>query len=105
MVNHTRYYFHNDYSFNNCVELGCVNAWRASDNTSYELHFIITYYGDNNLYTNRISIVVNNDTAASKVIIAYLVNSYNLTTLTKKSTEEYAAITNKDANTAYCVTD
>lgn len=106
LVNHTRYYFHSDYSFNNCVELGCVNAWRASDNTSYELHFIITYYGTNNyLYTNRISIVVNNDTATSKVIIASLVNSDNLTTLTKKSTEEYAAITNKDANTAYCVTD
>lgn len=106
LANHVRYYFHfGDNPNNNCVELGCVNAWRANNNSSHELHFIITYYGENNLYTNRISIVVNNDTAASKVIIASLVNSDNVATLTKKSTEEYAAITNKDANTAYCVTD
>lgn len=106
LANHVRYYFHfGDNPNNNCVELGCVNAWRANNNSSHELHFIITYYDENNLYTNRISIVVNNDTAASKVIIASLVNSDNLTTLTKKSTEEYAAITNKDANTVYCVTD
>ena len=106
LANHVRYYFHfGDNPNNSCVELGCVNAWRANNNSSHELHFIITYYDENNLYTNRISIVVNNDTAASKVIIASLVNSDNVATLTKKSTEEYAAITNKDANTVYCVTD
>lgn len=106
LANHVRYYFHfADNPNNNCIELGCVNAYRANNNSSHELHFIITYYDENNLYTNRISIVVNNDTAASKVIIASLVNSDNLTTLTKKSTEQYAAITNKDANTVYCVTD
>ena len=106
LANHVRYYFHfGDNPNNDCVELGCVNAWRANNKSSHKLNFIITYYDENNLYTNRISIVVNNDTAASKVIIASLVNSDNLKTVTKKSTEQYAAITNKDANTVYCVTD
>jgi len=106
LANHARYYFHFGENPNNdCVELGCVNAWRANNNSSHELHFIITYHDKNNLYTNRISIVVNNDTAASKVIIASLVNSDNLTTITKKTAAEYEALGSKDANTAYCVTD
>ena len=106
LANHVRYYFHfGDNPNNNCVELGCVNAWRANNNSSHELHFIITYHNENNLYTNRISIVVNNDTAASKVIIASLVNSDNIATLTKKTAAEYKAIGTKDANTVYCVTD
>lgn len=106
LANHVRYYFHfADNPNNNCIELGCVNACRANNNSSHELHFIITYYDENNLYTNRISIVVNNDTAASKVIIASLVNSDNVATLTKKTAAEYKAIVTKDANTVYCVTD
>lgn len=106
LANHVRYYFHfGDNPNNNCVELGCVNAWRANNSTSYELHFIITYYGENNLYTNRISIIVNNDTAASKVIIASLVNSDNVATLTKKTSTEYSNINPKADNTAYLVTD
>lgn len=106
LANHVRYYFHlASNPNNNCVELGCVNAYKANDERSYKLHFIITYCNENNLYTNRISIVVDNNTDASKVIIASLVNSDNITTLTKKSTAQYAAITNKDANTVYCVTD
>lgn len=106
LANHVRYYFHfADNPNNNCIEIGCVNACRANNNSSHELHFIITYYDENNLYTNRISIVVNNDTAASKVIIASLVNSDNVATLTKKTAAEYKAIGTKDANTVYCVTD
>ena len=106
LANHVRYYFHfGDNPNNNCVELGCVNAWRANNNSSHELHFIITYYDENNLYTNRISIVVNNDTAASKVIIASLVNSDNVATLTKKTSTEYSNINPKADNTAYLVTD
>lgn len=106
LANHVRYYFHfGDNPNNNCVELGCVNAWRANNNSSHELHFIITYYDENNLYTNRISIVVNNDTAASKVIIASLVNSDNVATLTKKTSTEYSNINPKANNTAYLVTD
>ena len=106
LANHVRYYFHfGDNPNNNCVELGCVNAWRANNSTSYKLHFIITYYDENNLYTNRISIVVNNDTAASKVIIASLVNSDNISTITKKTSTEYSNINPKLDNTAYLVTD
>lgn len=106
LANHVRYYFHfGDNPDNNCVELGCVNAWRANNNSSHELHFIITYYDENNLYTNRISIVVNNDTAKSKVIIASLVNSDNVATLTKKTSTEYSNINPKANNTAYLVTD
>lgn len=106
LANHVRYYFHfGDNPNNNCVELGCVNAWRANNNSSHELHFIITYHDVNNLYTNRISIVVNNDTAASKVIIASLVNSDNVATLTKKTSTEYSNINPKADNTAYFVTD
>lgn len=106
LANHVRYYFHfGDNPNNNCVELGCVNAWRANNNSSHELHFIITYYDENNLYTNRISIVINNDTAASKVIIASLVNSNNVTTLIKRTSTEYSNINPKADNTAYLVTD
>ena len=106
LANHVRYYFHFGNNPNNvCVELGCVNAWKANNNSSHQLHFIITYYDNNYLYTNRISIVVNNDTAASKVIIASLVNSDNVATLTKKTSTEYSNINPKADNTAYLVTD
>ena len=106
LANHVRYYFHfGDNPNNDCVELGCVNAWRANNNSSHKLNFIITYYDENNLYTNRISIVVSNDTAASKVIIASLVNSDNVATLTKKTSTEYSNINPKANNTAYLVTD
>lgn len=106
LANHVRCYFHfGDNPNNSCVELGCVNAWRANNNSSHELHFIITYYDKNNLYTNRISIVVNNDTTKSKVIIASLVNSDNVATLTKKTSTEYSNINPKANNTAYLVTD
>lgn len=106
LANHVRYYFHfGDNPNNDCVELGCVNAWRANNNSSHKLNFIITYYDENNLYTNRISIVVNNDTAKSKVIIASLVNSDNVATLTKKTSTEYSNINPKANNTAYLVTD
>ena len=106
LANHVRYYFHfGDNPNNDCVELGCVNAWRANNNSSHKLNFIITYYDENNLYTNRISIVVNNDTTASKVIIASLVNSDNVATLTKKTSTEYSNINPKLDNTAYLVTD
>lgn len=106
LANHVRYYFHFPNNPNNdYIELGCVNAWRANNNSSHKLHFIITYYDENNLYTNRISIVVNNDTAACKVIIASLVNSDNVATLTKKTSTEYSNINPKANNTAYLVTD
>lgn len=108
LANHTRYYFHiNNNLNNNCIELGCVNAWRANDSTAYELHFIITYFGNNpiNMFTNRISIVLNDDNRESKVIIASLVNSDNINTITNKTKSEYDGISTKQNKTAYLVTD
>lgn len=109
LANHTRYYFHinNNNLNNNCVELGCVNAWKANDSTSYELHFIITYFGNNpvEMFTNRISIVSNDDNRESKVIITSLVNSDNINTITNKTKSEYDGISTKQNKTAYLVTD
>jgi hypothetical protein len=108
LANHTRYYFHiNNNLNNNCIELGCVNAWRANDSTSYELHFVITYFGNNpvKMFTNRISIISNDDNRESKVIIASLVNSDNINTLTKKTSAEYKGIGSKDKETMYAITD
>ena len=108
LANHTRYYFHiNNNPNNNCIELGCVNAWRANDSTSYELHFIITYFGNNpvEMFTNRISIVSNDDNKESKVIITSLVNSDNINTITNKTKSEYDGISTKQNKTAYLVTD
>lgn len=108
LANHTRYYFHVNNNLNsNCIELGCVNVWRANDSTSYELHFIITYFGNNpvKMFTNRISIISNKDNRESKVIIASLVNSDNINTLTKKTSDEYNNIASKDNETMYAITD
>lgn len=105
LIKHTRYYFHFDNNFTNCIELGCVNAWRSNERTSYELHFIVVYNTNNIYYTSRIGVIYNVDVNATKYYVAHLVQSDNLTTLTKKTAAEYDAIGSKDANTAYCVTD
>lgn len=99
--NHTRYFIHNS---NDCRELGCLNVWKNTGNTEHELHFILTGFGDGNLHTKRYSIRITENTADARFIIENIVSSDNLSRLTKKSTEEYTAITNKDANTVYCVT-
>lgn len=100
--NHTRYFIHNS---NDCRELGCLNVWKNMGNTEHELHFILTGFGNGNLHTKRYSIRITENTDDARFIIENIVSSDNLKTVTKKSTEQYAAITNKDANTAYCVTD
>lgn len=105
LTKHTRYYFHFDDNFTNCLELGCVNAWRSNKRTSYELHFIVVYNTNNIYYTSRIGVIYNVDVNATKYYVAHLVQSDNLTTLTKKTAAEYEAIGSKDDNTAYCVTD
>lgn len=100
--NHTRYFIHNN---DDCRELGCLNVWKNMGNTEHELHFILTGFGNGNLYTKRYSIRITENTDDARFIIENIVSSDNLKTVTKKSTEQYAAITNKDANTVYCVTD
>lgn len=100
--NHTRYFIHNS---NDCRELGCLNAWKNTGNTEHELHFILTGFGDGNLHTKRYSIRITENTDDARFIIVNIINSDNLTTITKKTAAEYEAIGSKDANTAYCVTD
>lgn len=104
LTKHTRYYFHFDDNFTNCLELGCVNAWRSNGRTSYELHFIVVYNANDIYYTSRIGVIYNVDVNATIYYVAHLVQSDNLTTLTKKTAAEYEAIGSKDDNTAYCVT-
>lgn len=100
--NHTRYFIHNS---NDCRELGCLNVWKNTGNTEHELHFILTGFGDGNLHTKRYSIRITENTDDARFIIVNIINSDNLTTLTKKTAFEYDAIGSKDDNTAYCVTD
>lgn len=101
LTNHTRYFF---YLYdNNQIEIGCVNAFKSS--TVYELHFIVSYYTNHRIYFKRITTNINNNQSGSFIIIADIVTSDNLTTITKKTTTEYDAITNKDDYTMYAVVD
>lgn len=105
LIKHTRYYFHFDNNFTNCIELGCVNAWRSDERTSYELHFIVVYNTNNIYYTSRIGVIYNVDVNATKYYVAHLVQSDNLTTLTKKTKSEFNSIPTKDNSTMYAVTE
>ena len=102
--NHTRYYIHVNGDANNCVELGCVNAWKNADSSTYQLHFIMTYYTGSTLYTKRININSDNSADSAFIEIADLVNSDNINVMTKKTTSEYNS-TSKNDNTAYFVVD
>ncbi len=80
-----------------------------SSNGNYELSFIFIYSENNGsddfaLVTTRVFMSYNASNGY-KFIVNNLVQSDNLTTLTKKTASEYEAIGSKDANTAYCVTD
>lgn len=105
LIKHTRYYFHFDNNFTNCIELGCVNAWRNNERTSYELHFIVVHNTNNIYYTSRISIMYNVNINYTKYYVAHLVQSDNLTTITKKTKSEYDSISTKDNSTMYAVTE
>jgi hypothetical protein len=87
---------------------GVIHSYMNTDNGAYELSFDFNYSSLSStgatLLSKRILIAMNNN-YGNFFIVRDIVTSDNLTTLTKKSTEEYAAITNKDANTVYCVTD
>lgn len=102
--NHTRYYIHVDGDANNCIELGCVNAWKHPNGSAYQLHFIMTYYTSSTLYTKRISINSDNSADNAFIEIADLVNSDNINVMTKKTTSEYNSLSKND-NTAYFVVD
>lgn len=100
--NHTRYFIHNS---NDCRELGCLNVWKNTGNTEHELHFILTGFGNGDLYTKRYSIRVTENTADARFIIENIVSSDNITTLTKKTKSEYDGIGTKDNSTMYAITE
>lgn len=78
LVNHTRYYFHFNNKLTDCIELGCVNAWRNDEKTSYELHFIVVYNIDNTYYTSSVSVICSTDINNTKYHVANLVKSDNV---------------------------
>lgn len=78
LVNHTRYYFHFDNKLTNCIELGCVNAWRNDEKTSYELHFIVVYNTNNTYYTSKVSVIYNTDINNTKYHVTNLIKSDNV---------------------------
>lgn len=102
--NHTRYYIHVDGDANNCIELGCVNAWKNADSSTYQLHFVVAYYTGSTLYTKRITINSDNSADSAFIEITDLVNSDNINIITRKTTSEYNSLSKND-NTAYFVVD
>lgn len=78
LVNRTRYYFHFDNKLTNCIELGCVNAWRNDEKTSYELHFIVVYNTNNTYYTSKVSVIYNTDINNTKYHVTNLIQSDNV---------------------------
>lgn len=89
---------------------GVIHSYMNTDNGAYELSFDYNYSSLSStgatLLSKRILIAMNNNNNYGNFfIVRDIVTSDNITTLTKKSTEQYAAITNKDTNTVYCVTD
>lgn len=73
---HTRYFFHvKDTPDTNCIQLSGVNAWKNTDNTQYELHFIYNYYiSDGNQRTCRRVTVIDSDNTDSNLFIVENVN-------------------------------
>lgn len=73
---HTRYFFHvKDTLDTNCIQLSGVNAWKNTDNTQYELHFIYNYYISNgNQRTCRRVTVIDSDNTDRNLFIVENVN-------------------------------
>ena len=101
--NRTRYWFNVTGVNANVIEMSSVNVYKSQNGTIYELHFIITYYIADTQITKRISIIQTNNSYHVK--INDLMQSNNLTTATKISATDYAALDPKDANTMYAVTE
>lgn len=78
---HTRYFFHvNNTPDTNCIQLSGVNAWKNTDSTQYELHFIYNYYisnGDQRV-CRRVSVIDNNDTNSNLFIVENVNDKYVL---------------------------
>lgn len=78
---HARYFFHvKDTPDTNCIQLSGVNAWKNTDSTQYELHFIYNYYisnGDQRV-CRRVSVIDNNDTNSNLFIVENVNDKYVL---------------------------
>lgn len=93
---------------NEKINISNYHVYRSS-NGNYELSFIFIYSAntDSNafeLVTTRVFISYNASNRY-KFIVQNLVQSDNLTTVTKKSKSEYDSITTKDNSTMYAVTE
>lgn len=78
---HTRYFFHvKDTPDTNCIQLSGVNAWKNTDSTQYELHFIYNYYilNGNQRVCRRVSVIDNNDTNSNLFIVENVNDKYVL---------------------------
>lgn len=93
----------NEYSVGSSYTAG--NLYAKHNTAEGEFNCNFTYFYNNALK----SCIINVSEAANHnldvLIVQDIVTSDNLTTLTKKTADEYKAIGTKDANTAYCVTD
>lgn len=93
----------NEYSVGSSYTAG--NLYAKHNTAEGEFNCNFTYFYNNALK----SCIINVSEAANHnldvLVVQDIVTSDNLTTLTKKTADEYKAIGTKDANTAYCVTD
>lgn len=95
-------------SNNEKINISNYHAYRSS-NGNYELSFIFIYSENNSsdafeLVTTRVFMSYNASNGY-KFIVQNLVQSDNLTTITKKSKSEYDGISAKDNSTMYAVTE
>lgn len=78
---HTRYFFHvKDTPDTNCIQLSGVNAWKNTDSTQYELHFIYNYYisDGNQRVCRRVSVIDSNNTNSNLFIVENVNDMYVL---------------------------
>lgn len=78
---HTRYFFHvKDTPDTNCIQLSGVNAWKNTDSTQYELHFIYNYYisDGNRRVCRRVSVIDSNNTNSNLFIVENVNDTYVL---------------------------
>lgn len=78
---HTRYFFYvKDTPDTNCIQLSGVNAWKNTDSTQYELHFIYNYYisNGNQRVCRRVSVIDSNNTNSNLFIVENVNDMYVL---------------------------
>lgn len=93
---------------NEKINISNYHVYRSS-NGNYELSFIFIYSENNGsdafeLVTTRVFMSYN-ESNGYKFIVQNLVQSDNLTTITKKTKSEYDGISTKDNSTIYAVTE